>query len=785
MKYLAAVPTICALAILAGCSQSPEKLIATANKYHAKQKYKEASILYQKAILKDKTNAQAYYLEGLNLLDLHDPLNAVKYLRRAIDLNPKNTGAEAKLAEIYLAAYASNPSRFQKILPDIKDLTKKILNNDPNSFDGIRLKAFLALANKNTDEALKEFARANSIKPYSRDLVGWYAQALVKNNQRDQAMSLVKDMLAHDKTWSPGYDFLVLQYMAKGDKADAEAVLRSHVSNDPHNAGAVVALGNYLLGQNRYDEAQTAMEQVLADRKAFPEARMLMGDFYVRAKKYGEALKQYQAGASEDPEHALQYQEHVVRVDLLDGQRDQAMQLAKSLSDKNADNVAVNEVYASLLMNTGNPADRKTAVSLLKALVQKHPDSAMLHVDLARGYFDSGKPDDSLGEALNAIQQELKGHPPREQVLIPARIIAARVYEDKGQHSKALQMTDLVLRTQPGNPDARLIRDRAWLSTGQADQAEPDLEVLLKQYPTMNEARIALGQLYASQKQFDKASAEYTAAWKSTPPDFQGFLGLQTVKVMQGKGSEAIAAIQQLVDKNPNQLQLRYQLANFEAQTGSMDMRSNPTQGKTYLQQAADNYKQILKTTTNSAEVWLRLGLMQRALGQYDASLASFQQAGSADPRSAAAFLNEGALLDRLGKNKEAADAYNKVLGIDPGNAIALNNLAFINAQNGSNLDQAESFAERAKQKAPNSPEISDTLGYVYYRKNLNSEALQIFKQIVQQEPTNPTFRFHLAMALLKQGDKQGARQQAEKALKDATEPQQQSQIRSFVSQIG
>lgn len=785
MRYLAAVPTICALAILAGCSQSPEKLIATANKYHARHKYKEASILYQKAILKDKTNAEAYYREGLNLLDERDPINAVKYLRRAIDLNPKNTDAETKLAEIYLGAYASNPERFKQLLPDIKNLTTKILKDDPNSFDGIRLEAFLALADKNLDEALKDFARANEIRPRSRDLVGWYAQALVKNKQTDQAMSLVKDMLAHDKTWSPGYDFLFLQYMQKGDKKDAEAVLRDHVANDPHNAGAIVALANYLLGQNRFDEAQAAMQNVLADRKTFPQARMLMGDFYVRARKYGEALKQYQAGASENPDDALKYQEHVVQVDLLDGQRDQAMQLAKALSEKNPDDLPVNEMYASLLMNTGKRADVDSAVSRLKALLQKHPDDAVLHMDLAHAYFDSGKQDDSLGEALEAIQQELKRHPPRQQILLPSRIIAARVYEDKGQHSKALQTTDLVLKVQPGNPDARLIRDRAWLATGQADQAEPDLEALLEQYPKMNEARIALGQLYASEKKFKQAKAEYTKAWKSTPPDFQGFLGLQTVKVLEGKGTEAVQALQQLVDKNPKQLQLRYQLAYFEAQTGLMEMNSNPEQGKAYLKQATDNYKQILKTNTNSADVWLRLGTLQRALGQYDASLASFQQAGSADPRNEEAFLYQGMLLNRLGKKKEAANAYNKVLGIDPGNTVALNNLAFINAETGGNLDQAETFAERAKQKAPNSPDISDTLGYVYYRKNLNSEALQIFKQIVKQEPTNPIFRLHLAMALLKQGDKQGAREQAERALKNATEQQQQDQIRSFVSQIG
>jgi len=115
---------------------------------------------------------------------------------------------------------------------------------------------------------------------------------------------------------------------------------------------------------------------------------------------------------------------------------------------------------------------------------------------------------------------------------------------------------------------------------------------------------------------------------------------------------------------------------------------------------------------------------------------------------------------------------------------LALNNLAYLNADSGKNLDQAMTFAQRAKQKAPDNPDVSDTLGYVYYQKNLNSEALRIFRQNVQDHPQNSMFHFHLAMALLKQGDKEGARQEANKALANAV-PKQQEKIRSFVNQIG
>ena len=47
------------------------------------------------------------------------------------------------------------------------------------------------------------------------------------------------------------------------------------------------------------------------------------------------------------------------------------------------------------------------------------------------------------------------------------------------------------------------------------------------------------------------------------------------------------------------------------------------------------------------------------------------------------------------------------------------------------------------------------------------------------------THAFHLAMALLKEGDKQGAKDEAQKALQSSSQPEQQSKIRTFVNQIG
>jgi tetratricopeptide (TPR) repeat protein len=784
MKYIAAFAPVCALVLLTACRPSPEKLLATANKYHDNKKYKEASILYQKVLAKDKKNAEAYYREGLNLIDQGTPFEAAQFLRRAVDLNPSNLDARAKLAEIYLTAYMANPQRFKTLLPQVEDMKTKILQQDPNSFDGLRLQAILYLAAQKKSEALATFAKANQIRPHSRQLIGWYAQALVSADQTPQAEALVRDMLAHDKTWGPGYDFLYVTYKRENEPQKAEAVLRSRVQNDPKSAVAILNLSNYLVTTNRYGEAEALMKKTLDDKAAFPAAHEMLGDFYARTKKYDAAIEQYQEGAREDKKRELSYNQRIVTAYALMGRRADALHLAQSLAAKNPKDTTSNEMYASLLLETGLQSDAKKSLTELTSLSKNNPTNPMLHLDLARAYLLTNDATRALSEDLEALQLEAKSHAPRNTVLIPGRIIASRIYESRGQHAQALEQSEQVLKLQDGNPEARLMRDQALIGLSESDQALPDLVKLVQQYPQLNDARLALGNLYLVQKNYSQAADQFQHVWTANPPDSRGFIGLQQVKIFQGKTGDAVKAMEDLVSRNPKIPGLRYELANFQANAGQELIKSNPDKAKSYFQQAADNYKLILKTNVNSPEIWVRLGILQRVLGQNEPALASFEQATNADPKSIPALVNRGMLLDALGRKKDAADIYNKILGIDPNNALALNNLAFLNADSGTNLDQAMTFAERAKKQAPKSDDVSDTLGYVYFRKNLNAAALQIFEQNVQDQPQNPTFHLHLAMALLKKGDKQGARSEAEKALKTAT-PAQQQQIQSFVNQIG
>ena len=76
-------------------------------------------------------------------------------------------------------------------------------------------------------------------------------------------------------------------------------------------------------------------------------------------------------------------------------------------------------------------------------------------------------------------------------------------------------------------------------------------------------------------------------------------------------------------------------------------------------------------------------------------------------------------------------------------------------------------MAQRARQQQPKSPQIADTLGWIYIKKNLSEEAIRIFKDVVVHDPDNPAFRYHYGMALLQKGDKASAKRELDLAMKN------------------
>src|ERR1700686_325480 len=137
VRLLAAVSV---LILLAACSRDPRvvsrKYVDSGNKYFDRGKYKEASIMYRRALNKDMRYGDAWYRLGLANLKLRIPGEARRDFSRAMEIDPGNTDAIGKLGDIDMAFYLVDPQGYRALLADLKDLAQQLFKKDPKSFDG-------------------------------------------------------------------------------------------------------------------------------------------------------------------------------------------------------------------------------------------------------------------------------------------------------------------------------------------------------------------------------------------------------------------------------------------------------------------------------------------------------------------------------------------------------------------------------------------------------------------------------------------------------------------------
>jgi len=111
-----------------------------------------------------------------------------------------------------------------------------------------------------------------------------------------------------------------------------------------------------------------------------------------------------------------------------------------------------------------------------------------------------------------------------------------------------------------------------------------------------------------------------------------------------------------------------------------------------------------------------------------------------------------------------------KVIALDPKNANALNYLGYTYADMGENLDEAESLIREALKYKPDDGYITDSLGWVLYKKGLFQEALIYLEKAVQLTSDDPIILEHLGDAYLKVDDIENALKYYQESLRKKTE---------------
>lgn len=782
MRYLALA---LAAVSLISCSRDPnylkQKYLQSGMKYYDAGRLKEANIMFRKSIEADRKFGPAYYHLALTDLKQNQIAAAVGALRRAVELLKPGTDdandALLKLSEVIIVA-AQAQEHNEALVKEVQQNVDGLLSRNPNSWQGHKLSGDIAMLNtaklyrgadlpgakKEIGVAIEDYRKALSEKPGDPVITLALGRTLVVDGEAAEAQALFKSLIDKDKTNLNGYYELYRLNLSMRKFPEAEAILKEAIKNNPKDPQLRLTLAQYYFGTNKRPELVALLDQMKGDLKEFPNAYFQSGDFYLRVGQYDESIKQYEEGIKKDSSRRNSYLLREEEAYIREGKPAMARDKNDLILKNDPKDTEARGLKATFLLDKGQIDE---AMSELQSVVTAKPNNYIARFNLGRAHFARQEYEQARQEFEAAIQLRPD--------YMPARLADTQVDLIRGDNDAALRAADDTLRIAPNNVQGRVMKAAALQRLKRNDEARDLLNGVLQKQPNQEETLLELGVLDLNEKKYKDAEDLFRRAYAAQPSNLRGLLGESRAVLLQGQPDKSVQIVADESQKQPANLDLQRELGNAEVAAGQYDKAIATFQ--TMLGKLSDNRIQ--------GDLWTRIGEAYLRKGDIQQSINALENAHQRLPQNTVLMTNLAMLYETQARPDMARKYYEMSLKTDPNNAYALNNLAYLISDSNGDLNQALTYAERAKQRLPGHPEVNDTLGWIYYKKTLTDNAIETFKSLVVQAPQNPTYHYHYAMVLLQKGDRETAKKECAAALADKPDKQLSDEIHQLMTKLG
>ncbi|MBI3428331.1 MAG: tetratricopeptide repeat protein [Acidobacteria bacterium] len=199
-------------------------------------------------------------------------------------------------------------------------------------------------------------------------------------------------------------------------------------------------------------------------------------------------------------------------------------------------------------------AKKEEAEKAFRKVLELNPQTARAHAGLAEMFLSSNKFNEAAAEAKIAL--DTGDQRTNTYALYVEALIAAH------RHDEALSVLNELLKREPGFTPALRYRAEVFAARNDFNSAIKDLQAALTFEPRLQD-KLRLAEWLARTKQYDRASALYQQALKDDPANKEAQTALAALLVESGKGAEAIAQLESLIQTQPNRADVRAQLAEL------------------------------------------------------------------------------------------------------------------------------------------------------------------------------------------------------------------------------
>jgi tetratricopeptide (TPR) repeat protein len=742
------------LLLATSCSKpTADDHLKKATDYAAQSRMDEAILEYRLALEVDPKRGDIHTKLADAYMEKRDLANAYREYIRAADTLPNDDAAQVKAGNFLLLG---------KNFEDAKTRATKVLDRDPKNVDATILLGNALAGLQDMDGALAQFQEAAALNPTEdRAFESVGAVQAMRGQKKEAEASFRKAIDVAPK--SVQARMALANFLWNDNRqAEAESTLKAALQLDPANAVANRSLGMFYLATNRLTEAEPYF-QAIAKNSERPEDQLSLADFYVIAKRNDDARRILKDIATKDKFFAVATT-RLAAIDTIEGQRASAHEKLKQVIDKYPKDMAARLLNARVLLLDGKPED---ALAQANAIVTEEPTSPQAGAT----YMLIGAVQTSLDrydEAIKAYEEVLR----RVTQPLPAQIALSALYLKTRNFDKAMTAVQSAEVIQPKNPIARALTVRILLAQGKNSEAKIELASLQKDYPNAVPVLTLTGAQQLTERQFDAARATFTKALQLAPNNLEAAAGLVTVDLASGRKADAVARMEAGLKAGTPTSDMLVLAARTYAASGDM------AKAEEYLNKAVEAEPARL-------EAYMLLGQLYASQKRLPEATEQFQKIVQKSPKSVGANTILGTLYEAQRRPAEAEQQYQKVLQIDSRAAVAANNLAWLYVSSNRNLDEALQLAQTAWQQLPDEPHVADTLGWIYYRKDMAPQAITYLEGAVKRLPDDPSGFYHLGMAYVRTGDIEKGRTALQHALASKVEFDGVAEARKTLAQIG
>lgn len=759
-----------ALISLSGCTNAETakaEHLAKGESYLKELKYQEASLEFRNAIQIDDSLAAAHWGLAQAYEGLQRVPEMIDELRKTLQLDKNNLDARVKLGNYYLVF--SNGR--QELIDEAERLAKETLERDANHIEGHILMGNIFYKKNDKDKAFAELNRAIELNPSRVESYLSMARFHIATNERGKAEELYKRAISVNENSPLAYSEYGTFLVQSKRPQEAEAHLLKAVEVGPTDRNARFVLASYYLSNKQLDKAENEYKALANIDKDKPESQLALAEFYSWVNRTPDAIKIYQDILAKSPDF-LQGRYRLAEILLLQGDEQGATaQINEALKKDPRDRQAL-LLRARLQMRKQEPDSLKAAIEDLKEVLRQEPTSRFgLYYMAEANYFLR------LMDQARVFAGDLQRNYPD---YLPAKFMQVRISLASGDYKSVISLTsDLLDRLSKTVPD----RDNS---------AKSVAELAEKSFLARGVAQLQLRNLPAARQDFESAR-------QIAPNDPEVYNNLALVSMAENQPQEALAAFERALSVDATNYAALNGIITLYAKSQELDkahsrvdqaLSAYPNVAWLYYlkgvvygyqrdgQSAEAAFRRTLEINPNYLPAYSSLAALFINSKQEDRAIAEYKKIIAIRPDNAAVYTLIG-MLEYARNNYDAAiENYRKALEHDQNAAYAANNLAWLYAVTGKgNLDEAVRLAQTVVQRNPDVAGFVDTLGWVYYKKNLYGAAVdQLQKAVALDEAAaraanvspSPTYHYHLGMALKEKGDKEGSRRALESALRIA-----------------